>query len=397
LATHRVASVDLRTYVRENGPLPPHRAALLVAELADHLVAVHAAGTAYGTIAPETVRVGRDGSVWVPAVRPVDPKQPDESLAAADVRSTGAILAELLSGRAAGAPAALWAIVDTCAAPAPAQPTATELAERLRDAVRDLLLDPAPTPPAGRKPGARPWRVPSLAPAAPGGLRSGRRRTVLLVGAAIVAGVVLAGAGVLPLVAKGGSVRTARLANPSSASAGPAVATATPAPTPGADSGGSAATPQPAAPGVPPPATGAALEAAPSSPPDLPTSSATSPPTTTSPSPSFPRSSFSVSPSASGLPVVHGTLTWFNRSVGVSGVVSSRSPCASAVWTGFAGGTQIARYQTASRCGSIDVSQRLDASTVRGGITEVIIDLYVNGTRVARDTCVRQTHACTRA
>jgi hypothetical protein len=413
---HRVTSVDLRTYARDSGPLPPHRAALLAAELAEHLASVHAGGAAYGGFAPEKVRVDSDG-VRVSVAGPASRAEPHEPLAAADVRGAGAVLAELLGERDAGGPAVLWAIVDACAAGPSAQPAAAVLASQLRDAVRDLLLGSAWTPPAHPSRGAAPRYLPDLDPRvqpAPLGGRARSRRAALVAGATAAAAIVLAATVVL--APPGGTgLRTARVAIPSPTPAD-AAATASPSPVPSGGDPGAAAAPAPAptpsddsgqvpaAPAGPPPADQAlALTATPpapaatATPGPAPRPSATAPPMPPRPSTSFPTNSFSASPSASGVPVAHGWLIWYNRSVGVSSVVFSSSSCASAAWTGFAGGKEIARYQTASRCGSVDVSQTLNASTVVGGIAQVIVDLYVNGTRVARESCLRRTHACTRA
>jgi hypothetical protein len=125
------------------------------------------------------------------------------------------------------------------------------------------------------------------------------------------------------------------------------------------------------------------------------------PPPTGEPSPTpgttFKTSAYDVPSGHTAAPLVRGKLTWYNRSVGVSGVMTSKSPCAATVYSGYAGGKQVARYATPYKCGSVTISQTLDASTIRGGITQVYVDLYVNGTRIGRETCLRSTDACTRA
>lgn len=74
----------------------------------------------------------------------------------------------------------------------------------------------------------------------------------------------------------------------------------------------------------------------------------------------------------------------------------SGSACTHTVYTGYGSPTQqLARYQTAARCGSTAVGETLDASEVRGGIVTVYIDLYVGSTRVGRDICTRSTNRCT--
>jgi hypothetical protein len=93
---------------------------------------------------------------------------------------------------------------------------------------------------------------------------------------------------------------------------------------------------------------------------------------------------------------VRGTLIWYARSVGVSALIQSTSPCAAAVFTGYAGSTQVSHITTAYKCGNVPVSQNLNGRTVPTGITQVIIDLYVSGTRKGRDSCLRSTGKCTR-
>jgi hypothetical protein len=125
------------------------------------------------------------------------------------------------------------------------------------------------------------------------------------------------------------------------------------------------------------------------------------PPPTAEPSPSpgttFKTSAYDVPSGHTTAPLVRGKLTWYNRSVGLSGVMTSKSPCAAAVYTGYAGGNQVARYATPYKCGGVSISQTLDASTIRGGITVVYVDLYVSGTRIGRESCLRSTDTCTRA
>jgi hypothetical protein len=58
--------------------------------------------------------------------------------------------------------------------------------------------------------------------------------------------------------------------------------------------------------------------------------------------------------------------------------------------------TQQARYQTDYKCGSTNISTKLDGSAVKGGLTKVIVDLYVNGQLVGRQICLRSTTACTK-
>jgi hypothetical protein len=121
LATDPGAGKDLRTYLSENAPLAPHRAALLVASLAEQMAAVHAGGRTYADVRAETVRVDAD-SARVTVDSPVVALGGVGS--AANVRAAGALLALLLGGwpggrRPNGVPAELWRLVDACAGRAP--------------------------------------------------------------------------------------------------------------------------------------------------------------------------------------------------------------------------------------------------------------------------------------
>jgi hypothetical protein len=150
-------------------------------------------------------------------------------------------------------------------------------------------------------------------------------------------------------------------------------------------------------PAAPPPAAAPPPPAAAASPAPPPPAAAPPPPATTSPAPRmtitqspWPRSRYYVAQHSSGPPVVSGSLIWYNRSVGVSGTMQSGSSCTAVLFTGYSStGQQLARYQTAYQCGSTAISHILDASTVRGGIRKVYIDLYVGGTRVGRGIYLR--------
>ncbi|SNQ49405.1 hypothetical protein FRACA_330008 [Frankia canadensis] len=116
----------------------------------------------------------------------------------------------------------------------------------------------------------------------------------------------------------------------------------------------------------------------------------------TAASPQWPSAGYDVASASGPSPQVRGSVTWFNRSVRVSGTMQSGSACTHTVYTGYGSpAQQLARYQTAVRCGSTAVSETLDASEVRGGIVTVYVDLYVGNTRVGRDICVRSTNRCT--
>jgi serine/threonine protein kinase len=61
IAMDRVAGRDLGRYVRETGPLPPAEAARVVAEAADALAAVHAAGLVHRDVKPGNVLLDESG------------------------------------------------------------------------------------------------------------------------------------------------------------------------------------------------------------------------------------------------------------------------------------------------------------------------------------------------
>jgi hypothetical protein len=53
------------------------------------------------------------------------------------------------------------------------------------------------------------------------------------------------------------------------------------------------------------------------------------------------------------------------------------------------------RAYSAAEVLCVPVSQGLNRRTVVGGITQVVIDLYVNRKLVGRDSCLPQTAVCT--
>jgi hypothetical protein len=205
-------SGDLVTYLRV--PMPPHRAAVLVGDLAEQLAALHAEGRAHGVL-PAGVRVETaDGRI-----RPVLVAS-GPGTAAGDIAAAGSVLAHLLgaSGREGdrpsrppGAPPQLWSLVVECLHTDPAaRPTAALLSRRLRDAARDLLLGVAASPGTALPP---PSRIPAYVPgpstsdSAP---PAGRRRVALVLAVAVAAVVVLSvGAATLLDVTGGGPVPAA--------------------------------------------------------------------------------------------------------------------------------------------------------------------------------------------
>src|SRR5215471_9830716 len=107
---------DLRAYLTKNGPLPPHRTALLVASLAEQIAVAHAEGSAYREIGPEIVYVTGPGpQVGVSLLAQLIPRS--DAAAASNVRAVGDLLAWLLgatlaSARSEGAPQSLRRLVE---------------------------------------------------------------------------------------------------------------------------------------------------------------------------------------------------------------------------------------------------------------------------------------------
>jgi hypothetical protein len=246
LATDPGAGRDLRTYLTENAPLAPHRAALLVASLAEQMAAVHAGGRTYADVRAETVRVDAD-SARVTVDSPVVALGGVGS--AANVRAAGALLALLLGGwpggrRPHGVPAELWRLVDACAGVERGDlPGAAQLASRLRDVVRDLLLDARP-----QRGAAATAPAPPPLPTGPASSTPARSRDrMLLFGAAglaalIAAGGILLAAGGLRLPGPHDQV-AARHPSVAPSPTGTATAAATPSPTDSAPGPGPATDP----------------------------------------------------------------------------------------------------------------------------------------------------------
>jgi hypothetical protein len=192
--TTDATGISLRAFVRAHAPMPPQRAALFAAELAEQLAARHREGAAQGGLV-DTVRVRAVDSGHRPVLgRPSGRGGAPES----DVRELGAALAQLIGvpppvsdkpvPASPGIAGPLWTVVlDTQHADRGRRPPAAVMARRLRDAARDLLLDEAPWPsavaPPEYVPGADDPDPEQPAPAA-GSAR--RRRWVLLVAAAVV-------------------------------------------------------------------------------------------------------------------------------------------------------------------------------------------------------------------
>ena len=342
----------------------------MVADLAEQLALVNAAGRAYASVTPETLRVEIEGAhLRLVPVAPVVQDGPDGALAAAGVWAAGTVLGELLGAPPAGdpvaprpnaVPATWWDLVRDATAAAPAdRPAAAVLASWLRAAERDLLLGLTPDAAAAdtRSPTPPPRYLPDQAfaaePVTAGGPWRRHGRTLMVAATTAVAALLAAGGILLPVAGVRlpplGGALTARTPPVAVAVSPEATRAATQSPTPAATKTACCAV------------TGYHVEG------------------------------------GSAIFDVRGTLIWYDRSVGVSGVVKSRTPCASATYSGLAGGKQVANYQSPARCGSVAVQTTLGATAATGAISEVDVTLYVGGKAAGQERCLRQTHACSAA
>jgi hypothetical protein len=198
---------SLPAFVSAHAPMPPLRAGLFAAELAEQLAVRHADGAVQGGLA-ETVRVCEVDGRYRPVLgRPSGRDGAPES----DVRELGAVLARLLGVRPpladrptppVGLPDPLWTVVvDTQHTDRARRPPAAVVARRLRDAARDLLLAEAPWPSAVAPPAYVPG-ADEQDPEDPPPPTRRSRRTLVIVGATVV---VLVAAVALALTMGGGS------------------------------------------------------------------------------------------------------------------------------------------------------------------------------------------------
>ena len=174
---HRTAVVtdfmdagSLAEVLRSEGPLPPKTAVALVAGVLSGLAALHGAGLVHGAVRAQNVLLPSYWRRLTPgSARLADPVLPGLGGPAAatpadDVRAAGALLYELLTGRAPageGRPATLdvpprlWNALAGMLAPEPAlRPGAAAAAEALAGLVDSL----AGLRPLGPVPGSRPGR-----------------------------------------------------------------------------------------------------------------------------------------------------------------------------------------------------------------------------------------------
>ncbi|HTJ35645.1 MAG TPA: protein kinase [Dactylosporangium sp.] len=192
IAMELVAGPDLRRRLRAEGPLPPAVAAEVVAQVADALAYVHAAGIVHGDVKPGNLLVPTDGGpvrladfgVARRLDRPAGPTHATPEYVspevvagsipspAADVYALGVVLFELICGRSPyrggspnevlrrhadcvavpppGMPAALWPVIEACMEIDPRmRPTAASIVGRLRAAEGALDgFEPLPRLPA---------------------------------------------------------------------------------------------------------------------------------------------------------------------------------------------------------------------------------------------------------
>ncbi|MEU0933076.1 serine/threonine-protein kinase [Embleya sp. NPDC005971] len=172
---------DLRTYLRENGPLPPAAAALTMAQICDALSVTHADGVIHRDLKPANIMLARNGDSLYPMLTDFGIARLADSPAltrthelvgtpsyvapetaegrpltpAVDVYAAGVVLYELVAGhppfrdtnpiallhhhltevptRAAGMPDAYWLITERCLAKRPeTRPDAAGLGRALR-------------------------------------------------------------------------------------------------------------------------------------------------------------------------------------------------------------------------------------------------------------------------
>jgi len=175
LVTEYVDGADLATLLERNGPVPPRRAAHAAAEVGRALEAAHAHGLPHGDLQPRNVMVTRDGTIKVTdfgvaraAVAVTDASSsnikrydPDSVAApvapvlslmlggapseASDVEALGALLYEMLTGRAPWLGDTVEAVVAARRAGPPPQPSALNpVVPAALDEITMRALSPVP-------------------------------------------------------------------------------------------------------------------------------------------------------------------------------------------------------------------------------------------------------------
>jgi eukaryotic-like serine/threonine-protein kinase len=180
-STHSLAEL-----VGRYGPVPAAAAALIGAQIASGLAAVHAARIVHGALAPDVILVGDTGTGPVAALDGLGgpPVVPGSAGPADDVHALGAALREAVAGGRAGAPGAggrlpgpLAPVLRQLTADDPAaRPSAAQASTALAEVAAALAGPPAPG--AGAAPSTR---------------SPGRRRRAVLGTAAALAAVLVAG------------------------------------------------------------------------------------------------------------------------------------------------------------------------------------------------------------
>ena len=227
-----IAGRDLAAVLAAGDPLPPGRAAVILAQILDALIATHGAGIMHGDLHPHNVLLrgesdavvltdfgvgglfpAHGGATYTPY------SAPELALtSAADIYAAGALLRAMLAPAGADAPtgqgAALLAIADRALAvdPAARYPDATAMRAALDTTVGPLAL-PAPLPRPSELVREPTERVDHRRPA-----RRGRRAALLLASALFLGGI----AGAVALV------RSSPTPTPSA----PTIAAVAPAPPP---------------------------------------------------------------------------------------------------------------------------------------------------------------------
>ncbi|MEU6715069.1 hypothetical protein ABZ897_26695 [Nonomuraea sp. NPDC046802] len=89
-----------------------------------------------------------------------------------------------------------------------------------------------------------------------------------------------------------------------------------------------------------------------------------------------------------GKSYVTGSLIWYNRSIQVGGTLRADRGCRTAVYTVWAGRRQIDR-ETRSACGRTARHGFKLSANVRGGASQVVVDIFQGVVRQDRKYCER--------
>ena len=142
LVLELVDGPTLTAQVREQGQLRPHDDAVLGAQLASGLAAVHRAGLVHGGVGPSSVLIGADGAPKLTEPIDHDPTLTGERGRSADVWALGTTLRAVLAGGGRGTE--LGAVLAAMTAKDPSRRlTADEAHRRLADLADEPEVDPA--------------------------------------------------------------------------------------------------------------------------------------------------------------------------------------------------------------------------------------------------------------